>query len=118
MLDLVTGKVIKTFSGLNVDNVFQVDWKKDTIATAGQDRRCVVFNAKTNKGYYKQATFLIYSVGVSDDGNLVGFASDEQNNVTIFNAFTKADIAKLLDNKANISNILFVNNTYILPETY
>jgi len=110
MLDLVTGKVIKTFSGLNVDNVFQVDWKKDTIATAGQDRRCVVFNAKTKKGYYKQATFLIYSVGVSNDGNLVGFASDEQNNVTIFNAFTKADIAKLLDNKANISNILFVNN--------
>jgi hypothetical protein len=113
MLDIKNGKLLKSFTGLNVDNVFQVDWKKDTIATAGQDRRCVIYNAKTTKGYYKQATFLIYSVGLSPNGDIAGFASDEQNNVTIFNTFTKSDKAKLLGNKANISNILFVNENEV-----
>ena len=113
MLDLKTGKVIKRFTGLNVDNVFQVDWKKDTIVTAGQDRRCAVFNAKTAKGYYKQATFLIYSVGLSKNGDIAGFASDDLNNVTVFNTFTKSDIVKLTNNKANISNILFVKDNEV-----
>jgi hypothetical protein len=119
MLDLKTGKVIKRFTGLNVDNVFQVDWKKDTIVTAGQDRRCAVFNAKTAKGYYKQATFLIYSVGLSKNGDIAGFASDELNNVTIFNTFTKSDKVKLVGNKANISNILFVddNDVFVSCDT-
>ena len=119
MLDLKDGKVVRRFTGINVDNVFQVDWKKDTIITAGQDRRCGVFNANTAKGYYKQATFLIYSAGLSADGVWGGFAGDEQNNVTVFNTQTKEDKVKLVGNKANISNILFVtpNEVFVSCDT-
>jgi len=119
MVDLKDGKVVRRFTGINVDNVFQVDWKKDTIITAGQDRRCGVFNAKTAKGYYKQATFLIYSAGLSADGVWGGFAGDEQNNVTVFNTQTKEDKVKLVGNKANISNILFVtpNEVFVSCDT-
>jgi len=113
MLDVITGKHLKGFTGINVDNVFQVRWRKNTIVTAGQDRRCGVFNAKTAKGYYKEATFLIYSVGLSKSGSVAGFASDELNNVTIFNTFTKSNKVKLVDNKANISQILFVNENEV-----
>jgi len=110
MIDLKKGKVIKSFTGQNVDNVFQVDWKKDVVATAGQDRRCAVFNAKTANGYYKTASFLIYSVGISPDGKLIGYANTENNDVTIFNSQSKEDIAVLTKNKTNISDIKFLND--------
>jgi len=117
MIRLKDGKKLKTFSGQNVDNVFQVDWKKNIIATAGQDRRCVVYNLSNNKSYYKQVNFLIYSVGVSPSGRLVGFASDEQNNVTIFDANTKTELYRLIDNKINISNIFFLDDKNVIVTT-
>ena len=112
LIDLKTGNIIKHFSGLNVDNVFQVDYKSGVIATAGQDRRCAVF-LKDGSRYYKNANFLIYSVGISPDGSIIGFANDEQNNVTIFNSKTKENLLRLVKNKATISNILFLNNNEV-----
>ena len=113
MLKLDDGSIVKTFSGQNVDNVFQVDWKNSTIVTAGQDRRCVVFDEKTKGGYYKDATFLIYSVGLREDSVLAAYASDELNNVTLFNTKTKQVKAKLVGNKSNISSIVLYKNNQV-----
>jgi len=79
-----------------------------------QDRRCVVYNLANNISYHKQVNFLVYSVGVSPSANLVGFSSDEQNNVTIFDVNSKNDLFKLTGNKMNISNILFINDNEII----
>ena len=68
-------------------------------------------NEKNN--YYKEFSFLIYSVGLSPSGNLAGVASDEENNVTIFNTNTKENLYKLTENKSTLSNILFINENEI-----
>jgi hypothetical protein len=101
------GKHLKTLSGENLDNVFRVDTKNGIIATAGQDRRVVIYGA--GKPYYKTANFLIYSVGLSPSGKYVGYASDENNNVTVFNTRTKSTIGVFGDNKMIISTIVFLN---------
>ena len=98
---------IKTLSGENLDNVFQVDYKNGIIATAGKDRRVVIYDG--NSAYYKSADFFIYSVGLSPSAKLVGYASDEQNNVTIFKTATKTVVGIYGSNKMTISNILFIN---------
>jgi hypothetical protein len=103
------GKVTKVFSGQNLDNVFQLDYKNGMIATAGQDRRVVVYDVETGSAYYKTASFLIYSVGLSPSGKLVGYASDENNNVTVFKTLTKSTVAVLGGNKMTLSNIVFIN---------
>jgi len=103
------GKFLKDLSGQNLDNVFQVDTKNGIIATAGQDRRVVIFAPKFNSTYYKTASFLIYSVGLSPSGKLVGYASDENNNVTVFNTITKSEVGIFGNNKMTLSNILFIN---------
>jgi len=64
------GSFIKELSGQNLDNVFQIDTKSGVIASAGQDRRVVIY--KDNSAYFKTASFLIYSVGLSPSGKLVG----------------------------------------------
>ncbi|WP_455755519.1 WD40 repeat domain-containing protein [Sulfurimonas sp.] len=103
------GSFKSKLSGQNLDNVFQVDTKNGIIATAGQDRKVVIYAPQFNSAYYKMSTFLIYSVGLSPSGKLVGFASDENNNITIFNTITKNKIAVYGENKMSITNILFIN---------
>ena len=103
------GTFIKEFTGQNLDNVFQVDTKNGVIITAGQDRRAVVYNTHYNSSYYKHAKFLIYSVGLSPSGKIAGFASDENNNVTVFNTSTKSKLGMFGENKMTLVNILFIN---------
>jgi WD40 repeat protein len=103
------GKVIKVFKGQNVDNVFQVDYKNGIMITAGQDRRCAIYSKDGRRAYYKNGSFLIYSAGLSPSGEIGGFASDEQNNVTLFSTTTKSNLYKLGSHKATITNILFID---------
>lgn len=102
-------KLLKELSGQNLDNVFQVDTKNGIIATAGQDRRVVIYRPKSNSSYYKHADFLIYSVGLSPSGKIVGYASDEDNNVALFNTSTKSKLGLYGGNKMTLSKILFIN---------
>lgn len=113
LLDTNNLNVIETFKNQNLDNVFQVDIKNDFIITAGQDRKCVVYDIKRGISYYKNADFLIYSVALSPSSKIAAFNSDEQNNVTIFNTDTKEDLYVLKQNPALLSNILFINENEI-----
>ncbi|WP_373034748.1 WD40 repeat domain-containing protein [Sulfurimonas sp.] len=103
------GKLVKLLKGQNLDNVFQVDYKNGIIATAGQDRRVVIYAYKFNSAYYKSSDFLIYSVGLSPSGKLVAYSSDENNNITVFNTITKSIVGKYGGNKMTLTKILFLN---------
>ena len=109
ILDTKSGKVIKTLSGENLDNVFQADYKNNIIITAGQDRRAVVYDLKSGSAYYKTTNFLIYSVGLSPSAKIAAYASDENNNVTLFNTHTKSQIGLYGGNKMTLTNIVFLN---------
>jgi len=111
------GKHLKTLSGQNLDNVFQVDYKKRIIATAGQDRRVVVYDVEDGTAYYKTASFLIYSVGLSPSGKRVAYSSDENNNVTVFNTKTKSTVGVFGGNKMTLSSIIFLNENEFLVAT-
>lgn len=113
LLDTKNLNPIKRFDTLNLDNVFQVDMKKDIFITAGQDRRCAIYSLDERISYYKEGSFLIYSVALSPSGKLAAFASDEENNVTIFNTTTKENLYKLTQNKTTLTNILFINENEI-----
>lgn len=108
------GSFIKKLSGQNLDNVFQVDYKNGIIATAGQDRRVVVYDTTFNSAYYKTAPFLIYGVGLSPSGKLVAYASDEQNNVTVFKTSSKSTVGNYGGNKMTLSKIIFINEKEFL----
>ena len=103
------GSFKSELSGQNLDNVFQVDIKNGIIITAGQDRRVVIYAPKFHSVYYKIAKFLVYSVGLSPSGKIGAYASDENNNVTVFNTITKRKIAMFTGNKMTLTNILFIN---------
>ena len=113
MLDSKNFDIIKTFRYQNLDNVFQVDIKDNLILTAGQDRRAAVYNLDTKNAYYKEYSFLVYAAALSPSTKLAAVASDEENNVTIFDTSSQANLYKLTQNKATLSNILFLNENEI-----
>ena len=102
-------KLLKTLCGQNLDNVFAVDYKNNTIATAGQDRRSVIYDLGTNAAYYKTSHFLIYGVGLSPSATLAAFSSDEKNNVTVFKTNTQSEVGVYGGNKMTLTKILFIN---------
>jgi len=106
------GSFLKELKGQNLDNVFQVDIKNGVIATAGQDRRAVIYNG--NSAYYMSSHFLIYAVGLSPSGRLAAYASDEQNNVTLFKTGTKSVLAKYTGNKMTLVKIIFLDEKQFL----
>jgi len=111
------GSHVKSLSGQNVDNVFQVDYKNDIIVSAGKDRRVVVYNLKAKSAYYKISNFLIYSVGLSPSAKLVGYSSDENNNITLFKTQTKSVVGRFGGNKMTPTKILFLDEKRLLVST-
>lgn len=114
ILSVKDGSLLEILGGQNLDNVFQVDYKSSKIATAGQDRRVVIYDRDLGSAYYKSSSFLIYSVGLSPSGNIVGFASDENNNVTVFNTSTKESLGSFGGNKMTLTKIIFLNESEFL----
>lgn len=114
MIDIKSAKILKVFSKQNLDNVFQVDIKNNIILTAGQDRRAAVYNIKTGDAYHKDASFLIYSAGLSPSGKIAGIASNENNEVSIFNTQTKENLSMLKGNRTTLTNIIFINEKEVL----
>lgn len=113
MIDSKSFEILKVFRNQNLDNVFQVDVKNNLILTAGQDRRAAIYSINGKNDFYKEFSFLIYSVGLSPSAKLAAVASDEENNVTIFNVNSKENLYKLMQNKSTLTNILFVNENEI-----
>mgnify|MGYP003571688373 CR=1 FL=1 len=114
LINVKDGHMQTTLSGQNLDNVFQLDWKNNTILTAGQDRRAVVYTTMNSKPYYKKSTFLIYSCALSPKGEVGAYSSDEENNVTVFNTRTNSDLYKLTQNKMTLTKMVFLNEKEIL----
>ena len=110
VLEPKSGKIIRVLSGINLDNVYKVDIKKDIVVGAGQDRRASWYNIKTGKGVYIQAKFLIYATALSPDANIAAFALDENSNITIINLSTKSKIVILKGQQSTLNTIIFKDN--------
>ena len=109
ILDTKNSQHLQTLSGENLDNVFAVDYKNGSIATAGQDRRAVIYNLSSHSAYYKKSHFLIYGVGLSPSAKLAAYSSDEKNNITLFKTATESNIAIFGGVKMTPTKILFIN---------
>jgi hypothetical protein len=109
VLSTKDGSKVKTLSGQNVDNIFGIAFRGDTVLTGGQDRRAAVYNVKTGSGYHKSSNFFVYGVGLSPSGKIGAYSSDLKNDVTLFYTKTREPIAKYKSNKAIVNSIYFIN---------
>lgn len=112
-INIRTGKTIKVFSGENKDNVYKVAYANLTFVTAGQDRKVAVYKF-SGESYAIEADFLIYSVGISQDGQFAAYPFNEKNHIQVFNTKTKQKIAVLEGQKSTLTKIYFLNNNTLI----
>lgn len=104
-LETQTLKEIKKYKALNLDKVFQLDYKHHTLLTAGQDRKSVLYI--NNQTHEFDFDFLIYSCALNEDASLAAIAYNENNDVVIIETSTQNKTYRLTQNKAVITKILF-----------
>jgi len=107
VIDTYTGKVLKELKGLNVDNVYKVDFKNGIVSAAGQDRRGSLYNVNLGTGEYIEGSFLIYATGLSPSAKMVAFAMDEKNYISIYKRSNTLKVAELRGQKSTLNTILF-----------
>ena len=107
IIDTKTGKTIKELKGINLDNVYRVDFRKNVVVGAGQDRRGSIYNVDTGKGDYIEGSFLIYATALSPSAKRVAFAMDEKNNISVYKVSSKEKIATLKGQKSTLNVIIF-----------
>ncbi len=111
LIDVQSGKVIKELKGMNLDNVYKVDFKQNIVSGAGQDRRGSLYDVTTGRGDYIEGNFLIYATGLSPNAKKVAFAMDERNDISVYDVATKAKIAVLHGQKSTLNAIIFKDET-------
>ncbi len=117
VIDTQTGKVIKILEGMNVDNVYKVDFKQGIVSAAGQDRRAALYDLLMGTGEYMEASFLIYATGLSPSAKRVAFAMDEKNNISIYTRSSKSKIAELQGQKSTLNNIIFKDENVLFSSS-
>ena len=106
LLESKSGKLLKAFKPLNLDNIYKLAYQNGTVITAGQDRRVGVY-PKDSKPYSIKSNFLVYAVGLSPSGKLGVYSSNENSDLQLFNVATGKKIHLLKGQKSIPSTIKF-----------
>jgi len=110
LLDVQSGKIVKVFKGGNVDNVYDVDFHRQKILGAGQDRRGVVYDLLSGNFERFDGDFLMYAGALSTDETLAAFAFNEQNHIVIFDVAKKSRLHTLVGQKSTLNAIVFIDD--------
>ncbi|MCX2682991.1 WD40 repeat domain-containing protein [Campylobacter sp. MIT 21-1685] len=115
LFDIQNWSVFTRFSQIHKDNVYQVDFKGDTIISCGTDRRVGIVKNKMQQ--FLQRNFLIYTCTLSPSGRLAAFSDDEIASIELFDTTTLQTI-KEIPNGNFISQFLVFRdeNTLILSD--
>ncbi len=109
IVSLKDGKVRKHYPGINKDEVFGIDWKKNIIITGGKDKKVGLYDINSYTTSQKSYGFFIYSVALSSDAKTAAASINDKNDVVLFDVASKEDKTKLVKNSSKIVSIIFIN---------
>ncbi len=114
MFNPLKGTYIKKFEGENVDNVFSIDFKNNILICGGKDRRVAVYDDNSGTSYHFQGDFPVYCVGLSPDGSIGAYSSNEDNDVMVFDVYTKNILYELKGHESTLTTILFIADNELI----
>lgn len=117
LFEALSGKIIKVLKGGNVDNVYKVDFKKDVVLCAGQDRRGIVYNVQNGSYERFDGSFLIYAGALSPSLKWGAFAFNEQNDIVLFDLLTKSKAHTLKGQRSTLNTIVFASEKELVSSS-
>lgn len=117
LFDTQNGKIFKVLKGGNVDNVYKVDFKKEKVLCAGQDRRGIVYDVGSSAYDRFDGSFLIYAGALSPSLKWAAFAFNEQNDIVLFDLASKRKTHTLKGQKSTLNTIVFANDKELISSS-
>ncbi|WP_457594240.1 hypothetical protein [Hydrogenimonas sp.] len=117
VVDVRSGKVLKTLEGGNKDNVFKVDFKNDHILACGQDRKAVLYKLPGGEMTVYETDFLVYAGALNDDASLSAFDISEENDIGIYDNATKRMLYRLKGQESTLNTIVFVGDKRLISSS-
>lgn len=112
MIDVKSGRHVKTLRGINVDNINHIDYKQNTIISAGQDRRVGLYRA--GGSYYIETDFFVYAVGLSPSAAKGVYTDGTENELQVFDTTTKANITRLQGGDVLFDTLIFLDEHQLI----
>jgi len=101
---------------IHTDNIYDIAYKNNVLITGSTDRIAGIFSAgslkKINTG------FLVYGVGLSDDGKIAAYMSDEMSDVNLVDSVSLEKIAMLKTGQSTINSIVFISDNEVITSAY
>lgn len=117
VFDALSGKIIKVLKGGNVDNVYKVDFKKEKILCAGQDRRGIIYDFGSGAYERYDGSFLLYAGALSPSLKFGAYAFNEQNDIVLFDLSTKSKVYTLKGQKSTLNTIVFASERELVSSS-
>lgn len=117
IVDVRSGKVLKTLEGGNKDNVFKVDFKNYKVLACGQDRKAVVYSLGYESPIVYPTKFLVYAGALNADASLSAFQINENNEIGIYDNRSKTQKYRLVGQQSVLNTIVFINNKELISSS-
>jgi WD40 repeat protein len=115
IVDVEQGKVIRNLEEMNKDKAFSVDIKNRVVISGGRDKKASVFDLKTgHKKEFLADDFMVFSVGLSQDGKLGAYLYNDKYDVAVVDISTGEKIGFLKGHVSTPGRILFIENNTII----
>ncbi|AXP08660.1 WD40 repeat domain-containing protein [Campylobacter hepaticus] len=108
LFDLSKWKILKNYDKIHKDNIYQVDFKNNTILSCGTDRRIGLI--KNEEENFLQKDFLIYTCALSPNGNLAIYSDNEAGMSEVFDTNSLKLIKTFSNEKIMSEFIIFLND--------
>jgi len=117
IVDVRSGKVLKTLEGGNKDNVFKVDFKNYKVLACGQDRKAVLYSLGRERMIIYPTQFLVYAGALNKDAKMSAFQINENNDIGIYDNLTKAMKYRLVGQQSVLNTIVFIDDKTLISSS-
>jgi len=113
LVSVKDGKVIRRFKGVNVDKLYELDYRDRKILVGGRDRRVALYYTDTGKHRRFPAQFLVFSVAMDSEAKLGAYLYNEENDVRMIELDTGREVDLLKGHEYPVSVILFLDGVVL-----
>ncbi|MCE3038161.1 WD40 repeat domain-containing protein [Helicobacter anatolicus] len=112
------GRLLNTFDAINKDKVYQIATTDNILITGGQDRQVGIYHFGSNANLQQISSiknnFLIYAVGIAQNGKNFAYLKNENGEIALINMQNKKEFLTLTNLNAIANTILFYNDFIIV----
>jgi len=101
---------------IHTDNIYDIAYKNGVMISGGTDRIAGIFSNGSLKKI--NAGFLVYGVGLSTDGKIAAYMSDEMSDVNLVDSASLENIAMLKTGQSTINSIVFISDNEVATSAY